>query len=143
LGRNAEGIILYNYRTGNPEISLTGGRVVAAAMESDLILAGESIIRINANELRERYKTDKSTKKQKGSPQYYDPTPLAKWNTNTGRVYTLVIAGETVIAGGKGTITLLDARSGRKLWQKKADGSVRGLSVSQGKFIATTTSGNI
>jgi outer membrane protein assembly factor BamB len=143
IGRNAEGIILYNYRTGNPEVALIGGRIVGAAIEGDLILAGESVIRINANELRERYKTDKSTKKQKGSPQYYDPTPLAKWNTDTGRIYTLAIAGETIIAGGKGTITFLDVKSGRKLWQKKVDGSVRGLSVSEGTFIASTTSGSI
>ena len=40
IGGNAEGIILYNYRTGNPEIALVGGRVVAAAVEDDLILGG-------------------------------------------------------------------------------------------------------
>ena len=109
-----------------------------------MILAGESsVIRINAKELREKYKTDKSTKKQKGSPQYYDPTPLAKWNTDIGRVYTLMITGDTIVAGGKGIITLMDVKSGRKLWQRKVEGSVRGLSVSGGTFIATTTSGNI
>jgi outer membrane protein assembly factor BamB len=144
LGRNAEGIILYNYRTGKPEVALIGGRIVGAAIENDLILAGDnSAIRINARELREKYKTDKSTKKQKGSPQYYDPTPLAKWNMDIGRAYTLAIAGETIIAGGKETITLLDIKSGRKLWKKEVKGTVRGLSVSLGKFIATTTSGNI
>jgi len=144
IGRNAEGIILYNYRTGNPEIALVGGRVIAAATEEDLILGGAgSVIRINANELRDAYKTHKQARAQKGGPKYYDPTPLARWNTDIDRVYTLMIAGDTLIAGGKGTITLMDVESGRKLWQRKVEGSVRGLSVSQGAFIATTTSGNI
>jgi outer membrane protein assembly factor BamB len=144
LGRNAEGIILYNYRTGTPEIALVGGRVVAAAVEGDLILAGAgSVIRINADELRDAYKAHKQVRKQKGGPKFYDPTPLAKWNTDIGRAYTLLIAGDTIIAGGKGTITLVDVRSGRKLRQRNVDGSVRGLSVSQGTFIATTTSGRI
>lgn len=143
LGRNSEGIILYNYRTGNPEIALIGGRVIAAAVEGDLILAGAgSAIRVNAGELRDAYKAHKAGK-QKGGPKYYDPAPLAKWNTNIGRAYTLLIAGDTLIAGGKGTITLVDVKSGRKLWQRNVGGSVRGLSVSQGLFIAATTSGRI
>jgi outer membrane protein assembly factor BamB len=144
LGRNSEGIILYNYRTGNPEIATVGGRVIGAAVEDDLVLAGAgSVIRINANELRDAYKTHKQRGKQKGGPKYYDPAPLAKWNTDIGRVYTLMIAGDKIVAGGKGTVTLLDAKSGEKLWRRNVDGSVRGLSVSKGAFIATTTSGRI
>jgi len=144
LGRNAEGIILYNYRTGNPEIATVGGRVVAAAVEGDLVLAGAgSVIRVNAAELRDAYKAHKQVGKQKGGPKYYDPTPLAKWDTDIGRVYTLLIAGDTIIAGGKGTITLLDVTSGRKLWRRNVEGAVRGLSVSEGTFIATTTSGKV
>jgi len=142
LGRNFEGIILYNYRTGNPEIATIGGRILAAAIEDDLVMAGAGpVIRINANELRAAYKAHPEGKGQKGGPKYYDPTPLAKWATDTGRVYTLMIAGDTVIAGGNGTITLLDARSGRKLCEKKVEGTVRGLSVADGTLIATTTSG--
>jgi len=68
---------------------------------------------------------------------------LAKWNTDIGRVYTLMIAGDTIIAGGNGAITLMDVNSGRKLRQRSVEGSVRGLSVSEGMFIASTTSGNI
>jgi len=144
IGGNAEGIILYNYRTGTPEIATVGGRVVAAAIEEDLILGGaDSVIRINANELRVAYKAHKQVKAQKGEPKYYDPAPLAKWNADVGRAYTLMVAGDTLIPGGKGTITLLDVNNGRKLWQRSVEGSVRGLSVSQGMFIATTTSGSI
>jgi outer membrane protein assembly factor BamB len=143
LGRNTEGIILYQYRTGKPEIALVGGRVVAAAVEDDLILGGEgSVIRINADELREKYKAHKQVKKIKGEPKYYDPVSQATWNTDIGRSYTLLIAGNTVIAGGKGTLTLLDVRNGNKLWQREVEGSVRGLSVSEGTFIASTTAGH-
>ena len=144
LGRNSEGIILYHYRTGNPQIALTGSRVLGAAVEDDLILGGAgSVIRINSNELRIAYKNHKQVKKIKGAPKYYDPTALAQWNTDIGRVYTLMIAGDTVIAGGRGIITLMDVKSGKKLWQKKVEGSVRGLSVAEGTFIAVTTAGNI
>lgn len=142
IGGNAEGIILYNYRSGTPEIALTGGRVVAAAIAGDLVLAGAgSVIRINADALRAAYKAHKQVKAQKGAPKYYNPTPLAKWDTDIGRVYTLMIAGDKVIAGGKGVITMLDAGNGRKLWQREVEGSVRGISVKEGTFIATTTAG--
>ncbi len=143
LGRNTEGIMMYNYRTGEAEVALIGGRVLAAALGGDLILGGGSVIRINAEELREKYKAHKETKKIKGSPKYFDPTPLAKWETDIGRVYSLMIAGNTVIAGGRGTVILLDAENGRKLWQREVEGNVRGITVSEGRFIATTTSGNI
>ena len=144
LGRNAEGLILYNYRTGNPEIATIGGRVVAAAVENDLILAGRgSAIRINADKLRVAYKAHKQTKQQKGAPKYYDPTPLAQWDTDIGRAYTLLIAGDKLIAGGRGTLTLLDVTSGRKLWQRSVVGAVRGISASQGTWIASTTAGRI
>jgi outer membrane protein assembly factor BamB len=144
IGGNAEGIILYNYRTGTPEIATVGGRVIAAAIEDDLVMGGAgSVIRINANELRDAYKAHPEGKGLKGSPKYYDPGPLAKWNTDIGRVYSFLIADDKIIAGGKGAVTLMDVNSGRKLWQRSVEGSVRGLSVSEGMFIATTTSGNI
>lgn len=144
IGGNAEGIILYNYRTGNPEIALVGGRVIAAAVEEDLVMGGAgSVIRINADQLRDAYKAHPEGKGQKGGPKYYDPTSLAKWSTDIGRVYTLMIVGDTIVAGGKGTVTLLDVKNGGRLWQRKVEGAVRGLSVSENTFIATTTSGNV
>jgi len=101
------------------------------------------VIRINADELRAAYKAHPESRGLKGEPKYYDPAPLAEWNTDIGRVYTLMIAGDTIIAGGKDVITLLDVESGRRLWQRGVEGSVRGLCVSEGTFIATTASGNI
>ncbi|MHC4504664.1 MAG: outer membrane protein assembly factor BamB family protein, partial [Planctomycetota bacterium] len=143
LGRNKEGIILYNYRTGRPEIALTGNRTIAAAIEGDLVLGGNSVIRINAEELRKRYKGVKLSKQQKGAPAYYDPAAQAKWRTDTGRVYTLMIAGDTVVAGGRGVVMLLDARTGAKLWSAEVEGHVRGLSIADGRLVASTTSGRI
>ena len=43
IGGNAEGIILYNFRTGVPEIATIGGRVLGAAIEDDLILGGQGL----------------------------------------------------------------------------------------------------
>jgi len=143
LGPNTEGIIMYNYRTGAAEVALIGGRVIAAALGDDLVLGGGSVIRINAPELRDKYKAHKQVKKIKGSPKYFDPTPLARWETDIGRVYSLMIAGSTIIAGGQETVTLLDAGSGRQLWRRKVEGSVRGISAAGGRFVVSTTSGHL
>jgi outer membrane protein assembly factor BamB len=85
----------------------------------------------------------KLSKQQKGAPAYYDPVAQAKWNTDTGRVYTLMIAGDTVVAGGRGVVTFLDAGTGAKLWQTEVEGHVRGLSIADGRLVLSTTSGRI
>ena len=46
------------------------------------------------------------------NPPYTAPTPLAEWRTDLGRVYSLMVARNTAIAGGRGTVALLDAGRG-------------------------------
>ena len=116
--------------TEAPDATITwiSGPVLHAATNSALrineaVFVGEQrllgeVIRIDADELRHAYKAHPESKGLKGEPKYYDPAPIAKWNTDIGRAYSLMIAGDKLIAGGKGTFTLLDVGSGRKLWQR-------------------------
>lgn len=143
IGENIEGVIMYNYRTGNPEMALTSGKVLAAVRGDDMILAGDGpVISVNIKKMRTEYSTHEETKNRLAvRPKYMDPTPLADWKTDIGRVYSLLIAGNTVIAGGRGVVTLLDAAGGRNLWHREVQGNVHGITASDGKFIVTTTSG--
>lgn len=55
----------------------------------------------------------------------------------------LVVADQTVVAAGNGTITLLDLTSGNARQSLKADGNVYGLAISKGRLIASTDTGKL
>jgi len=65
------------------------------------------------------------------------------WETAEGRTYALVKAGPVLVAGGRGTITVYEAKSGQTLWEAKTDGQVRSLAVADGRLLASTTTGQI
>jgi len=67
----------------------------------------------------------------------------AKWESPHARAYELIVAGDSVIVGGAGTVTAFDARTGGKLWQGEVGGQARGLASAGGRVVATTTTGQI
>ena len=56
---------------------------------------------------------------------------------------TVIVAGDTIVAGGDGVITLLDRTSGAVKQRLKVNGAVYGLSASDGHLIASTDSGQL
>jgi len=67
----------------------------------------------------------------------------AKWETPHGRAYTMILAGRTLVIGGAGTVTAIDAGGGKVLWQDKVPGQVRDLAAADGRLLASTTEGEI
>lgn len=67
----------------------------------------------------------------------------ALWETKIGRTYELILAGNTLVAGGRGTVTTFDATSGKQLWQASVDGQARGLATADSRLIVSTSTGQI
>ncbi|MFC1479616.1 PQQ-binding-like beta-propeller repeat protein, partial [Planctomycetota bacterium] len=65
-----------------------------------------------------------------------------KWSVSQGRTYCLIMAGNTLYAGGKESVTAITDK-GKKLWDRKVNGQVRNLAVADGHLIASTTTGEI
>ncbi|OGV72715.1 MAG: hypothetical protein A3K19_02755 [Lentisphaerae bacterium RIFOXYB12_FULL_65_16] len=66
-----------------------------------------------------------------------------KWEVDEGRTYAMVKAGPSLVTGGRGTITALNAADGKTLWDAKTEGQVRSLAVADGRLLASTTDGEI
>ena len=66
-----------------------------------------------------------------------------KWTRRSGLDSSLIIAGNLVFAGGLNKITAFDGKTGKDVWSMKVIGDVRGLAVSNGRLLASTTTGQI
>ena len=65
------------------------------------------------------------------------------WETPVERVYELIQAGSTLIAGGRGTLACYGADDGSPLWETKLDGDVRELLIAGRSLLVGTTEGEI
>ena len=112
--------------------------------ESDVPYVGAKLKRLTKQLTTPRRKARKGKKARRipaPKPNWMTPVPMAEWKTDIGRVYTLMIAGDRVLAGGRGRVTLLDMDSGRVLSQRKIEGDARGLAVTPGRFVVSSTAG--
>ena len=56
---------------------------------------------------------------------------------------TLLLAGNTLVAGGAGKVVAYDKASGSTLWTGKIDGTARGLAVADGRLLVSSNTGTI
>ncbi len=71
------------------------------------------------------------------------PEECKRWDAPHERAYELILAGSTVVAGGRGTVTAIDAAGGQVLWHSEVDGEAQGLAVSDGRLVVSTDTGRI
>ena len=71
------------------------------------------------------------------------PSACTRWETPHGRAYALILAADTLVVGGQGTVTAIAADTGRVVWQDKVEGQVRSLAAAGGRLLASTTKGRI
>ncbi len=161
----ASGIYALDFRTGDPIWSLTDRNVFIARKDS-LVLAGpESVIKVDIAELLKGYeKYSKDTKmiayddnipptgveyaksgegKLIPHPPWMSPLPFKQWEAKLGRVFMMVQAGETILAGAEGYVAAIDFNSGKVLWKKQIDGDVRGICVANDHFIVSSAKGKL
>jgi hypothetical protein len=95
----------------------------------------------------EPLRADYQTKKDKLAANKTKLTEMKdigiKWRWPSTHESALIHAGGTLVVGGKDEVVCLDAESGKVLWQSKVDGDARGLAVSEGHLLVSTTSGHV
>ena len=65
------------------------------------------------------------------------------WKTPSLHQSRLIVAGNTLFAGGSNEVVAFDIDSGKQTWKAKVDGDARGLAVANGKLIVSTTTGDV
>jgi outer membrane protein assembly factor BamB len=66
-----------------------------------------------------------------------------KWKHETPHDSALIVAGNTLIVGGKDEVIALDVESGKSVWHTKVDGEARGLAAAGGHLVVSTSTGKI
>ena len=66
-----------------------------------------------------------------------------KWNSKCDCPFSLIVAGDALIAGGDGKVQAYDSQTGQQIWQRDVPGKVYGLAVSGGQLMVSTDRGVI
>jgi len=119
-----DGIVCFDARTGK-EVREFPGKLDAVVHNGTLYASGGG--KITAYDLKGWLKGAK--------------TP--KWETPHARCYALILAGDTLYAGGKDTVAAISASDGKLLWRDKVEGQARALAVAGGRLLASTSEGRL
>ena len=66
-----------------------------------------------------------------------------KWKTECPHPHSLILAGNTLIAGGNGQVAAFSAEGGKQIWATAAEGQAHGLAVANGRLFVSTNAGSI
>jgi outer membrane protein assembly factor BamB len=66
-----------------------------------------------------------------------------KWKVNCACSLSLILAGDTLFAGGKDEVIGYDRRTGQQVWKASVSGRAYGLTLSQGCLLVSTDLGRI
>lgn len=98
-------------------------------------------------ETYEKHRADYQAKKEQLAESKKERDHFAdigvKWNVASPHESALILAGDTIVAGGKGEVIGLDAASGKERWKFAVDGEARGLAASGGHLVVSTTTGKV
>jgi len=161
----ASGLFAIEFDTGKVAWSLTDRNIVAARGK-ELILAGQGpVIKVEIDELMAGYAkywkdgenlghdenieasgvdyANSSPGKLIPNPAWMSPLPYRHWQADVGRVFVLLCVGDTILAGGRGSVSAINFQTGKILWQKPIDGEARGICAVDGRLIVSSTAGKL
>jgi len=130
------------------------GRQMTFAGDKAYIATGDAVIKVDrAEHARASIKRQelflklrRATAEQRTTIEK-ERTRLAKvgieWAAANTADGALAACENLLFAGGSGRLTAYDTESGEVIWQADVDGDVRGIAISDGLVIATTTGGKI
>jgi outer membrane protein assembly factor BamB len=70
-------------------------------------------------------------------------TGASQWNVSSPYRYALILAGDTIYAGGDDEVAAFSTANGQNLWTRPVDGRALGLAVAQGRLYVNTDRGTI
>lgn len=66
-----------------------------------------------------------------------------RWQTACDMPHGMILTGNTLIAGGDGTVGAFAADTGEPRWTAQVDGAAHGLAVAEGRLFVSTDTGHI
>jgi outer membrane protein assembly factor BamB len=119
----------------------TAGAMVAAHPRWIVYSAGSQLVAID----RRDFLVDKETFSRKGKKIKVKVLGTPGWTTSLpiGEPAALIVAGDRVVAGGKGRVLSLDVATGRTRWSAAVEGTAYGLAAAGGRLYASTDRGMI
>ncbi|MEW6354746.1 MAG: PQQ-binding-like beta-propeller repeat protein [Planctomycetota bacterium] len=120
-----DGMLMYSFASGDPETAFNGKYRVLASGDTLYTVGMGTIDALDMATLRGKKR-------------------VTKWSTpHEARVYSIALAGQTLLTGNRGSITAFNAADGKVVWNCDVDGQVRGLAVSDGRGFASTDKGTL
>ena len=65
------------------------------------------------------------------------------WRVDCGQPHSLILAGDTLFAGGKDEVAAYSTTDGKQIWTGKVNGAALGLAVAHGRLLVSTHKGTI
>ena len=135
-------LVAIEARTGKEVFHLRGGLRGTIADDGTLSVFGPgTLLQVQIDKVREAAK--KQTRVGTSVGHFVRAAEHLRWQTTVPRLYTVIRAGDTLIAGAKGAVLCFDAASGRQTWKAAVEGQVRALLVADGRLLVSTTTGAI
>ena len=122
-----DGIVAFDAKTGNVRRDFPGKRR-AVVKDGTLYMSGSG--RIDAYDFESWVRGTK-------------PADCTRWSTPHDRAYAMILAGGTLVVGGRETVTAIAADTGRVVWKDRVKGQARSLAVADGRLLVSTTTGQI
>lgn len=66
-----------------------------------------------------------------------------RWQSNCDHPLAIILAGDTLFAGGENSVSAYSTRTGRQLWLHDVEGRAYGLAVANGRLLVSTDQGVI
>ena len=124
---SGDGLGAWNCATGDVRFDLRGKHRLVVRDDALYCSGSGKVSAYDLGGLRARKKRDQ----------------CVRWEADHGRVFSLIVARNAVVVGGRGTVTAYDSASGEVLWSGEAPGEVRGLALSDGRLLASIHTGEI
>jgi outer membrane protein assembly factor BamB len=72
-----------------------------------------------------------------------DARKCVLWRTPCKQPYALILAGDTLFAGGENEVVAYSASDGKKTWSAQVNGAAMGIAVAHGRLLVSTDKGTI
>lgn len=137
--------------TGEDLVGFARARYVEIAKKQAELTARKNAIRDQLKKLRNQSKEaemEKLKEELKAVDAALEPLPdqLAAcyvWKTRADAPHDLILAGNTLFAGGDDRVAAFDAATGKEQWSAKVTGKALGLAVANGRLFVSTDRGTI
>jgi len=139
--------------------TFTGNHMIVADGKSYLQANGELTIldRMRYRKLFSDYNVQKKERDQlkaKKSPELpnaeqrlgkilADIRKCVLWRTPCKQPYALILAGDTLFAGGENEVVAYSAKDKKRVWSSPVNGKARGIAVAHGRLLVSTDKGTI